>query len=148
MNFVYGVIFPIPEWYISRFFDERKTVFIKPAALFKYLKPGQKFFFYQSRKNQGVIGEARIKNIIINENPMDFFKIFGDSVFLQKEEVQDYIKNNKKWIKNRKLKWGDKPKRPWIAIELEKIKKYKKIVQIDGFVPISGMYLERTEITE
>lgn len=46
MTEIVGVTFPIPKMYISRFFTERKTVFIKPAAVFKELKPGMKLVFY------------------------------------------------------------------------------------------------------
>jgi len=46
---IVGVSFPIPKQFIDRFFKEGKDVFIKPAKIWKELKPRMKFVFYQSR---------------------------------------------------------------------------------------------------
>jgi hypothetical protein len=143
MSEIIGVSFPIHKWNINRFFENEKTVFIKPATVFKELKKGQKFIFYQSREDTGYAGEAIIKSITIRDDPLDFFEIFGETIFLTREEVRHYIEENKKWksLKNRQSK-KRKP-RPWMAIELEKIKKYSEVKKIDGFVPVSGMYIKK-----
>ena len=53
MTTITGATFPIPKPYMSRFFEEGKTVFIKPATVFKEIKPGMKLVFYQSHENTG-----------------------------------------------------------------------------------------------
>ena len=50
MSTITGVTFPVPKHLMPRFFAEGKTVFIKPATVFKELKPGMKLVFYQSHE--------------------------------------------------------------------------------------------------
>ena len=142
MTEVVGVSFPILKWYMDRFFKEGKTVFIKPATIFKDLKPGQKFIFYQSRMDTGYSGEAIIKSITIRDDPLDFFEIFGDKIFLSKDEVKQYLEENKKWKSVNNRPTEKRKIRPWMAIELDKIKKYSEVKKIEGFVPVSGMYIK------
>jgi hypothetical protein len=142
MSEIVGVTFPILKWNIDRFFDNGKTVFIKPATIFKDLKPGQKFIFYQSRIDTGYVGEAIIKTITIRDDPFDFFDIYGDKIFLTKAEVKTYIELKTKWKSIRNRPSEVQRIRPWVAIELEKIKKYSHVKRIEGFVPVSGMYIK------
>ena len=94
---IIGATFPIPKSFIPRFFEGGKTVFIKPATIFKELQPGMKFVFYQSREDTGYIGEAIIKNIIIADDPFHFFEIYSDRIYLSKKDLHDYMETNKKW---------------------------------------------------
>jgi len=142
MSKIIGVSFPILKWNVDRFFDKGKTVFIKPATVFKEVKKGQKFIFYQSREDTGYVGEAIIKSITIRDNPIDFFEIFGTKIFLSKDEVNTYIERNKKWKSPKNRQSENRKNRPWMAIELEKIKKYPEVKKIAGFVPVSGMYIK------
>ena len=96
MSEIIGVTFPILKWNIDRFFENEKTVFIKPATVFKKLEKGQKFIFYQSREDTGYVGEAIIKSITFREDPLAFFKIFGDKIFLTKSEVDQYLEEKNK----------------------------------------------------
>jgi hypothetical protein len=138
---VIGVTFPIPKLYIPRFFDGGKTIFIKPASIFKELQPGMKFVFYQSQEDTGYIGEALIKKITISEDPFSFFDIYGDNIFLTREELKKYIEKNKKWIGiHTKRKIVPKRKK-WLAIELESIQKYNDLKKPKQFVPIGGKYI-------
>lgn len=142
MTEIVGVSFPIPKRNIDCFFKGGKTVFIKPATVFKNLKQGQKFIFYQSREDTGYAGEAIIKSITMRDNPLDFFDLFGEKIFLTKDEVKHYLEDNKKWKSARNRPSEIRKNRPWVAIELEKIKKYPEVKKIRGFVPISGMYIK------
>jgi hypothetical protein len=142
MSEIIGVSFPILKWNIDRFFKGGKTVFIKPATIFKDLKPGQKFIFYQSREDTGYVGEAIIKTITMLDDPLDFFDIFGEKIFLSKEEVKKYIGETKKWKKFKSRPLRKRKNRQWIALELEKIKKYPEVKKIHGFVTVSGMYIK------
>ena len=49
-----GVAFPIPKQFAQRFF-EGKDVFVKPATVFKELKPGMKFVIYQSHEDYNLL---------------------------------------------------------------------------------------------
>jgi len=133
---IVGVTFPIPKQFMDRFFKEGKDVFIKPATVWKELKPGMKFVFYQSREDTGFVGEAKIKNIQLLDDPMKVFEIYGDRVFLTKEELKEYVKSQEKWGRK-----SSKKKKPWIVIELESIRKYDKPIKPKRFVPVCGQYL-------
>jgi len=133
---VVGVAFPIPKKFMDRFFKEGKDVFIKPATVFKELKPGMKFVFYQSHEDTGFIGEAKIKNIQLINDPMKVFEMYGDRMFLTKEELREYVRSQERWGRK-----GSKKMRPWMVIELEDIRKYDKPIKPKRFVPVGGRYL-------
>ena len=77
------------------------------------------------------------------DNPLDFFEVFGDKIFLREEEVKQYLEKNKKWKSARNRPSERRKNRPWMAIELEEIKKYSEVKKIEGFVPVSGMYIKK-----
>jgi hypothetical protein len=135
-----GVTFPVPKHLMPRFFKDKKTVFIKPATVFKELKPGMKLVFYQSHEDTGYAGEATIKQIVIDENPLAFFETFGDAVFLTREEAKAYVENQERWQGIRVRKEAPR-KRPWMALELEEIQKYDTVMKPERFVPVGGRYL-------
>ncbi|MBT0733218.1 DUF365 domain-containing protein [Methanoculleus bourgensis] len=138
MSTITGVTFPVPKHLMPRFFAEGKTVFIKPATVFKELRSGMKLVFYQSHEETGYVGEATIRRIVINEDPLAFFETFGDAVFLTREEARAYVENQERWQGVRK----EAPrKRPWMALELERIRKYDTVKKPERFVPVGGRYL-------
>ena len=143
MEEIIGVTFPILKSYIPRFFKDGRTVFIKPATVFKELKIGMRFVFYQSHEDTGCVGEAVIKQITIVDDPFYFYKIYGDKIFLTKEELKKYIEDIKKWRENRRRRRVKPRLRKWIAIELESIHKYDYPKKPKRFVPIGGQYLKR-----
>jgi hypothetical protein len=139
MKKVIGVAYPIPKSFIDRFFKEGKDVFVKPATVWKELKLGMKFVSYQSKEDTGFVGEAKIKNIKLIDDPMKVFEIYGDRVFLTKEELRGYIKSQERW---RTFGSIDKvKKKPWLVIELEDIGKYDKPIKPKKFIPVSGQYI-------
>jgi len=135
-----GVTFPVPKHLMPRFFKDKKTVFIKPATVFKELRPGMKLVFYQSHEDTGYAGEATIKRIVIDDNPLAFFETFGDAVFLTREEAKAYVENQERWQGVRVRKEAPR-KRPWMALELEDIQKYDTVKRPERFVPVGGRYL-------
>ncbi len=135
-----GVTFPMPKRLMPRFFAEGKTVFIKPATIFKELRSGMKLVFYQSHEDTGYAGEATIKRIIISEDPFSFFETFGDAIFLTKEEAKAYVENQERW-QGVRVRKGEAKKRVWMALELEDIRKYDTVQKPDRFVPVGGKYL-------
>jgi len=135
MTKIVGVTFPIPKKFMDRFFTD-KDVFVKPATVWKQLKAGMKFVFYQSHEDTGFVGEAKIKRIILVEDPMKLYETYGDRIFLTKSELKEYIKSQERWGR------GSKKKKLWMAIELEDIKKYKKPIKPKRFVPVGGQYIK------
>ena len=140
MSEITGVTFPVPKHYMGRFFVKGKTVFIKPATVFKALKPGMKLVFYQSHEDTGYIGEATIKRIVVSEDPFSFFETFGDAVFLTREEVKAYVENQERW-QGVRVRKGEGKKRNWMALELEDISRYNTVRKPERFVPVGGRYL-------
>ena len=138
---VIGVIFPIPKLYISRFFGDGKTVFIKPAKTFKKLQVGMKFIFYQSQEDTGYVGDALIKNITIARDPFSFFDIYENSIFLTKEELESYIKKIKERSKKHKKGKNISKTKNWLAIELKLVRMYNIKIKPDKFTPIGGKYI-------
>jgi len=135
-----GVTFPMPKRLMPRFFKDGKTVFIKPATVFKELRSGMKLVFYQSHEDTGYAGEATIRRIVIDDDPFAFFETFGDAVFLTREEARAYVEGQERWQRVRVRK--EKPrKRPWMALELEDIRRYDKPRKPERFVPVGGRYL-------
>ncbi len=140
MSTITGVTFPVQKRLMPRFFKDKKTVFIKPATVFKELKSGMKLVFYQSHEDTGYVGEATIKRIIIDDNPFAFFDTFGDAVFLTREEAKAYVEGQGRWQGVRVRK--DEPKkRPWMALELEDIREYDSVKKPERFVPVGGRYI-------
>jgi hypothetical protein len=135
MGEITGVTYPIPKWYIDRFFKEGKDVFVKPATAWRGLKPGMKFVFYQSHEDTGFVGEAKIKRVVLMDDPMKIYETYKDRIFLTKDELKEYIKSQERWGRS------DKKKKPWMAIELEDIKKYKNPIKPKRFVSVGGQYL-------
>ncbi|MDN7024113.1 DUF365 domain-containing protein [Methanoculleus sp. FWC-SCC1] len=140
MSEIVGVTFPVPKEYMSRFFDDGKTVFIKPATVFKDLRAGMKLVFYQSHEDTGYVGEATIKRIVIADDPLAFFATYGDAVFLTRDEVTAYQSEQEKW-QGLRVRKGEAKKRPWLALELEDIRRYERPEKPERFVPVGGKYL-------
>ena len=134
---IVGVTYPIPKQFMDRFSKGGKDVFIKPATLWKELKPGMKFVFYQSREDTGLVGEARIKDIKLIDDPMKVFEMYGGRVFLTKEELREYVKSQERWGRKKERK-----KKKWLVIELEDIRKYDKPMKPKRFVSVCGQYIK------
>jgi hypothetical protein len=141
MTEIVGVTFPIPKQYVSRFFTDGKSVFIKPAQCFKLLKPDMKFIFYQSHEDTGFVGEGKIVSVSFADEPLVLIEQFDDRLFLTKEEIETYILNQKRWGGVRVRKDIIKKKK-WMAIELKDIKRYKQIEKPKRFVTVGGRYLK------
>ena len=144
MREIIGVTFPIPYKYMGRFFEQKKDVFIKPANCFKELKPGMKLVFYQSHKDTGYVGEGIIQNIHLVDDPLSLFEMYGERIFLTREEVKAYQDNLKQWKGVRVRKDNETKKKKWMCLELKEIKRYKNFEKPERFVPVGGQYI-RTE---
>lgn len=141
MTEIIGVTFPIRKSFIPRFFEDGKTVFVKPATIFKDLQRGLKFIFYQSQKDIGYVGEAIIDQITISEDPLSFFDIYGEDIFLTREELLKYIEDSRKWSRRRRK--GEPRSRKWLAIKLVSIKAYDVPIKPKNSMPLGGQYIKK-----
>jgi hypothetical protein len=139
---VVGVTHPIPKKYTSRFFNEGKTVFLKPASCFTQLVPGMKFVIYQSQEDTGFVGEGKIEKIVFADEPSSLIEQFGDQLFLTEREIQQYLKTQERWKTSRSRRNINKKKK-WMAIKLIDIKKYPKVIKPAHFVPVGGQYMRK-----
>ena len=99
-----------------------------------------KLVFYQSHEDTGYAGEATIRRIVINDDPLAFFETFGDAVFLTREEAKAYVENQTRW-QGVRVRKGEARRRPWMALELEDVRRYDKPRKPERFVPVGGRYL-------
>ena len=126
---------------MHRFFKEGKTVFVKPATVFKELRRGMRLVFYQSHEDTGYVGEAKINRILIAEDPLTFYDTYGDAIFLTRDEMIAYLENQGRWKHVKVRKGNETRKRNWIALELEDIRAYETVRKPERFVPVGGQYL-------
>lgn len=140
MTKIVGVTYPIPKQFISRFFTDGKSVFIKPAKCFKSLKPGMKFVFYQSHEDTGFFGEGKIVGISIVDEPLVLIDEYKDRLFLTRDEILAYVANQKNWNQISVTK-QTKIKKKWMAIEVNDIQQYPKIKKPVRFISVGGQYL-------
>lgn len=142
---VTGVTFPVPKQYMNRFFSGGKTVFVKPATVFKELRRGMRLVFYQSHEDTGYVGEATIRRILVAADPLTFYDTYGDAVFLTRDEMIAYLENQDRWkafrVRDRGKKGNEGRKRDWMALELEDIRAYAAVQKPERFVPVGGQYL-------
>jgi hypothetical protein len=99
-----------------------------------------KLVFYQSHEDTGYVGEATIKRIVVNDDPLAFFDTFGDAVFLTKDETRAYLQKQERW-QGVRVRKGETKKRAWMALELEDIREYDTVKKPERFVPVGGRYL-------
>jgi len=140
MSKIIGVAHPIEKKFMGRFFEEKKDVFIKPARCLKFLEPGMKFIFYQSRMETGFVGEAIIKNIRISSDPWQLVDSYENRLFLSNEEIEHYISDVEKW-KEKNNKVHRRKVRIWMAIELIDIRRYEIPIKPRHFIPVGGQYI-------
>lgn len=77
-----------------------------------------KLVFYQSQEEPGYVGEAIPKRIVISDDPLAFFDVYGDAVFLTRDEVEAYQSEQEKW-QGFRIRKGERKKRPWLVLELD-----------------------------
>ena len=129
-----GVIFPILPEHVARFFDCRKRVFVKYVgreALPTKLKLGSKLFFYQSRSNKCIVGEARIVDMTI-DTAEEVTRKYPDDLFLTAEELEDYVGNRK----NKRM----------LVLVLKDIRKYATPIRLDKGPAMSGRYMTKAAL--
>ncbi len=130
-----GVIYPLPQRLIYRFFEDDKTVFIKFSAhesISVSLKSCKKLIFYKSRGKQELIGEGDIENIFLM-SIHDIINTFEKELFLSRDELASYAKS-----RNRKA----------LVFKLSNLRKYQLPVKLDHYVTMAGSYISDEDYTQ
>ena len=130
---IIGAIIPVPNKFLKRFFENNKTIFIKPNNL-KQLKKGQRIIFYSSGENKGLYCESVIENIEVLKSSQIWGK-YHDKLFLEKEEFDFYVS------KSVIYKYENKKIKDFLVFILKDFLKYKKSIKPKVFIPLPGRYL-------
>ena len=126
-----GIIFPVLPEHIHRFFERRKRVFVKFLAreiIPPKLQVGSKLFFYQSRSNKEVVGEARIVEIG-NGTVEEVHARFDCDLFLTPTELEEYA--------------GNRKAKRMLFFVLEDAKKYAVPLRLNKSVTMAGQYMTK-----
>ena len=129
-----GAIFPISASHAERFFEEKKTVFVKFTGM-SLFKAGSKIVFYVT-KEKSLFGEGTVKTIQ-KMSPSEVWNKYNKDLFLNQGEYDSYTH------------WSSVEGKPRgngeIAVfVLKSLKKYNKPVSIKG-ITSSGRYLSEEE---
>jgi hypothetical protein len=125
-----GIVYPLFQEHLQRFFDKGKTVFVKfllgrPTRL----NPGLRLFFYQSKSRKEIVGEARIVDIS-SITADEVLSAYGDRLFLNSEEFREYV--------------GDRHSKPMLVLILEGFERYSSPLKLDKSVTMAGQYMTKT----
>lgn len=92
---ILGIIYPLQRNHVSRFFDKKKSVYVKfVQGLPRRLVPGSRLFFYESGGNKEIVGEARILEVSAG-NIEEVWSRFGHAIFLTRTELERYVGNRR-----------------------------------------------------
>jgi hypothetical protein len=131
---VIGVIFPLFQEHIRRFFDEGRTVFVKFAANRPTrLKMGSRLFFYQSKGLKEIVGEARIVNMSW-ETAEEAIAAYGDRLFLTPTELRQYA--------------GNRSAKRMLVLVLDSFKEYSIPLKLDKSTTMAGRYMTQNLFQE
>jgi hypothetical protein len=97
------VIYPIPAKFVSRIFEDKRTVFVKFVAhpntkTFSF----RKILFYESQGSKEIVGEAVVKTIEVL-TPLEVLEKYGKRVFLEENELLAYTKQQPSRTTSRKM---------------------------------------------
>ena len=130
---IVGAIFPVLPEHVPNLFDRGRDVFVKFTKLTN-LTTGSTIVFYVSREKL-LVGEGKV-NVIEKLNPELAWSLYGDRIFLNKEEFDSYIEVSPITREERRMRKLD-------VYVLNNVKKYQKPFRSIYPVTASGRYLTR-----
>lgn len=134
---ILGVIYALPEKIITNILSKNKNIFIKyfPKPLSKKskirLNKGMAIYFYASKEDKILLGEAIIDKILY-ETKMNVYSKFNNNLMLSKNELDAYCL--------------DRETKPMLILILSKIKKYASPIKIDICINMGGLYITKENI--
>jgi hypothetical protein len=131
---IIGMLFPVPEEYLPRIFEEGRDVFVKYLGRSHNirLRPGNKIIFYGSKGLKHIVGEADISEIEFL-TPEEVVQKHASRLFISEEELVDYTKSQP----------SRTPSKPLFVAVLKNIKKYAVPVFYKGQITMTGMYVRK-----
>jgi len=128
-NCVIGIIFPIFRNHFQRFIYDKKTIFVKFVARpFNRLRSGSRLFFYESKGNKQIVGEARIVEMD-SRKPEEVFTRFEKNLFLTCAEFEEYTRERKT--------------REMLVLVVADAKKYAIPLTLNKSVTMAGQYMTK-----
>lgn len=127
-----GIIFPVLPEHLGRFFERQKRVFVKfvgREVVPRSLQSGSKLFFYESRSNKEIVGEARIVEITIG-TVEEMLAKHGEDLFLTRIELEEYA--------------ADRKAKRMLVLVLEDAKKYAVPLRLDKSITMAGQYMTKS----
>jgi hypothetical protein len=139
MNEITAVIYPVPLNLVDRFFSEKKSVFVKYLARNTQVQisPKNKMVFYASHGSKEIVGDGAIESVEFL-TPDEVLAKYDDKVFLNKEELKEYMLLQPRRTSSKKL----------LTLNLSKIRKYRHPIRIEKPITMTGQYLSRDEYRE
>ncbi|MEM0268770.1 MAG: DUF365 domain-containing protein [Candidatus Korarchaeum sp.] len=131
---VIGAIFPIPSRLLDRIFKEGRNVFLKPPTIYRELREGSKILFYASGELREIVGEGTAERLELLR-PDEAVRKYGGKLFLDPEEVSDYLRGKRRASKV-------------LVIVLKDLRRYKKGYKPKRFVTVAGKKLTEAEYRE
>lgn len=131
-----GVIYPLFREIIDYMYRDNKDIFVKfvPHKHTKKsknkLRTGMKIYFYQSKANKEIIGEATIMKIDYMY-PSQILENYQGRLIIPPTDF-------KKYSKGRETKMA-------MVLELSKNIKYKKLVRLSIPLTMNGLYVRNNE---
>jgi len=92
-----GLIFPILPHHVKRFFEDKKSVFVKftgRGLSARKLQSASRLFFYESGRCKEIVGEARIVEKTTGTADEVLAK-YGNDLFLTPRELEVYTANRR-----------------------------------------------------
>lgn len=135
MSEIIGIVYPIPIEIIDRVFRSKKFMFLKylPHTSTK-LKPNDKVLFYVSKASKQVVGEGIIEKTEFLTPDESLLK-YGDKLFLNKEELENYTAKQSGRTSTKKL----------LVLSLTKVRKYTKEIRYPRPLTMTGEYITKRE---
>ena len=131
---VIGAVFPLPSHLVDRIFKDKRNVFLKPPTVYKDLKKGSKILFYASGEIREIIGEGTAEKVELLK-PEEAVRKYGKKLFLNPEEVSEYLKGRRRASKV-------------LVIVLRDLKRYRRGYKPKRFITVAGKRLTESEYKE
>ncbi len=107
---------------------------MKPPTVYKDLGKGSKILFYASGEIREIIGEGTAEKVELL-NPEEAVREYGKKLFLDPDEVSEYLRGKKRASKV-------------LVIVLKDLRRYRRGYKPRRFITVAGKRLTDTEYKE
>ncbi len=125
----FAIIYPIPQKFVSRIFDQKKSIFVKyntHESIPRRLMDCKKILIYESGSERAIVGECEILFIELMNLPK-LLSEHKDDLFLNEDELRTYSKG--------------RDKKEMLVFKIHNIKKYPLPKTLDHKLTMAGEYI-------